>query len=133
MEITFGQVVKARRSEMGLTQGELARRVGCASVTVRKIEYGNLRPSVQIAERLAMSLNIPLEERADFVRLGRVERVPFVEPRPTPSPLLEEIGIKDLSGRTKHATCIIILVAGRPCDDRRSFPRFLQVVVQRPS
>ena len=119
MEITFGQVVKARRSEMGLTQEELARRVGCASVTVRKIEYSNLRPSVQIAERLAMSLNLPLEERADFVRLARAERAPLVEPRPTPSPLLEESGIEDLSGGL--------------CDDRRSFPRFLQDVVQRPS
>jgi len=93
-EAIFGQVVKAHRSEMGLTQEELARRVGCASVTVRKIEYGNLRPSVQIAERLAMSLNIPLEERAHFVHLARVEHTPFVKTTPS----IEEIGIKNLSG-----------------------------------
>ena len=65
---SFGQRIKAHRQELGLTQDELARRVGCASVTLRKIEYGDLRPSVQIAERLAMALNIPLE-RAEFVRL----------------------------------------------------------------
>ena len=63
-EQSFGQVIKARRRELGLTQDELARRVGCAPVTIRKIEYDDLRPSVQIAERLAMALVIPLEERA---------------------------------------------------------------------
>ena len=60
-EITFGQVVKTRRKELGLTQKELAHRVGCASVTLRKIEYNDLRPSVQIAEALATALNILLE------------------------------------------------------------------------
>ena len=60
-EATFGQIVKARRRDMGLTQEELARRVGCAPVTLRKIEYDDLRPSVQIAERLAMALGIPIE------------------------------------------------------------------------
>jgi len=96
---SFGQRVKVRRRELGLTQDELARRVGCAPVTLRKIEYDDLRPSVQIAERLAMALNIPLEARADFVRQARLERAPFVEPTPTPSPRPEEIGIEDLSGR----------------------------------
>ena len=97
-EVTFGQVVKTRRREIGLTQEELARRVGCASVTLRKIEYDDLRPSVQIAERLAMALNIPLEERAAFIRLARAERLQFMDPLSTP-PGLDEIGIEDLSGR----------------------------------
>ena len=97
-EVTFGQIVKTRRRALGLTQEELARRVGCASVTLRKIEYDDLRPSVQIAERLAMALNVPLEERIAFVRLARSERVQFMEPLSTP-PGLDEIGIEDLSGR----------------------------------
>ena len=95
---SFGRRVKARRRELGLTQDELAHRVGCAPVTLRKIEYDDLRPSVQIAERLAMALNLPLEERAAFVRLARIERSP--EPiTPTPAPKPEEIGTEDLSGR----------------------------------
>lgn len=96
---TFGQVVKTHRHKMGLTQEELARRVGCASVTLRKIEYDDLRPSVQIAERLAAALNIPLEERPVFVRLARAERAAVAESTPTPPPKLEEIGMEDLSGR----------------------------------
>jgi transcriptional regulator with XRE-family HTH domain len=83
---SFGQRVRERRRELGLTQDELARRVGCAPVTLRKIEYDDLRPSVQIAERLAMALNIPLEERAAFVRLAasnapRNRRRPRLRPR----------------------------------------------------
>ena len=97
-EQSFGSIAKNRRRELGLTQEELARRVGCAPITLRKIEADDLRPSVQIAERIAMALNIPLEERAAFVKLARMERV-FEEPSVTPMPAPEEIGSEDLSGR----------------------------------
>ncbi len=100
-EISFGKLIKEHRRVHDLTQAELARRVGCATITLRKIEADALRPSVQIAERLAMALNIPLEERAGFIRLGRaiLRDTPEPPPIPTPPPLLEEIGEADLSGR----------------------------------
>ena len=99
-EQSFGQLVKMHRRELYLTQDELAHRVGCASVTLRKIEYDDLRPSVQISERLAMALNIPLEARAAFIRQARLERSPLIEVTPTPMPRPEEIGQEDLSGRS---------------------------------
>ncbi len=97
----FGQQVRQRRRSLDLTQEELARRVGCAAITLRKIEAGDLRPSQQIAERLAMALAIPLDERADFVRQARSAPVPGhpIEPTPTPQVMPEEIGLEDLSGR----------------------------------
>ena len=100
-EISFGQLIKDHRKVLDLTQAELARRVGCATITLRKIEADSLRPSVQIAERLAMALKIPLEERADFVRLARAAtlKTPAPPPTPTPPPMPEEIGDEDLSGR----------------------------------
>ena len=70
-DISFGSIVKEHRQAFDLTQAELARRVACATITIRKIEADSLRPSIQIAERLATSLKIPLEERASFVRLAR--------------------------------------------------------------
>ncbi len=97
-EYSFGMIAKNLRRELGLTQDELARRVGCAPITLRKIEADDLRPSVQIAERIAMALNIPLEERSAFVKLARTERV-FEEQHVTPMPRPEEIGSEDLSGR----------------------------------
>ncbi len=100
MEKSFGQMVRERRRFLDLTQEELARRVGCAAVTLRKIEADDLRPSQQIAERMAMSLGIPLEERAVFVRMARSQQPDKVAPiTPTPTPTPEEIGTEDLSGR----------------------------------
>ncbi len=96
-DVTFGQVVKERRSAFGLTQTELARRVGCAAITIRKIEADDLRPSVQMAELIAMALNVPEAEQLAFVRLARASRAP--SPIPTPSPMSDEIGLTDLSGR----------------------------------
>ncbi len=99
-EITFGFYVKQRRREMDLTQEELARRVGCAAITLRKIEADDLRPSVQIAERLAMALAIQLDDRAEFVRRAREVHPEASDfPAITPAPSLEEIGREDLTGR----------------------------------
>lgn len=67
----FGVWLKAQRKHLDLTQDELARRVGCAAESIRKIEAGVQRPSKQIAERLADCLAIPEDKRAEFVRLAR--------------------------------------------------------------
>ncbi|MBP7686941.1 MAG: protein kinase [Thermoflexales bacterium] len=100
-ENVFGQLIRQRRRALDLTQDELARRVGCAAVTLRKIEAGDLRPSQQIAERLAMALGLPLDDRADFVRLARAAYPGGRPPDPTPTPQVapDEIGAEDLSGR----------------------------------
>ncbi|MEW5870615.1 MAG: protein kinase [Chloroflexota bacterium] len=99
-EIPFGQFARQRRRELDLTQEELARRVGCAAITLRKIEAEDLRPSQQIAERLAMALAIPLDERASFVRQARAIRPEAVDGQSVPTaPGLDEIGREDLSGR----------------------------------
>ena len=45
-ELSFGAFVRQHRREMDLTQEELARRVGCAAITLRKIEADDLRASV---------------------------------------------------------------------------------------
>ena len=51
-----------------LSQAELARLVGCAEVTIRKIEADERRPSPQIAERLAQSLELAPAERVTLPR-----------------------------------------------------------------
>lgn len=64
---SFGYWVRCRRKSLDLTQGELARRVGCALVTVRKIEADERRPSPQMAERLADCLAVPASELPKFI------------------------------------------------------------------
>jgi len=70
---SFGYWVRRRRKALDLTQAELARRVGCAEVTIQKIEADERRPSSQIAELLSEHLGIPLAERATFLQRGRGE------------------------------------------------------------
>ncbi len=96
-DISFGELVKERRNILGLTQTELAQRVGCAAITIRKIEANDLRPSVQMAKLIAVALNVPDDEQLAFVRLARSVSPP--SPIPTPSPAPSEIGLTDLSGR----------------------------------
>src|SRR5262245_64795571 len=68
---SFGYWVRRRRKALDLTQDELARRVGCALSTIRKIEADERRPSRQVAERLAMLLELGPQERAAFLKVAR--------------------------------------------------------------
>ena len=71
--LTFGSWLKRRRQGLGLTQKELARQVGYAPVTLRKVEADELRPSGQMAKKLAAALELTPEEQAQFVRFARDE------------------------------------------------------------
>jgi predicted ATPase/transcriptional regulator with XRE-family HTH domain len=74
--ISFGRRLKRLRKARDLTQADLARRVGCAEVTIQKIETGVLRPSRQIASRLADHFGLDSQERAAFVEAARAEGLP---------------------------------------------------------
>jgi len=70
-ETTFGVWLRQQRRQLDLTQTELAARVGYSVVTIRKVERGELRPSKQLAERLAQQLNVTVTHRASTVALAR--------------------------------------------------------------
>lgn len=71
MPESFGELVRERRRMLDLTQERLAELVGCATVTIKRVEHNHLRPSRQIAERLAFALEISDAEHEAFVRLAR--------------------------------------------------------------
>src|SRR5688572_5507165 len=71
---SFGIWVRRRRKALDLTQAALAQQVGCAEVTIRKLEADTLRPSREIAERIAVCLQIPPSEQALFLQVARAER-----------------------------------------------------------
>src|SRR4051812_33805174 len=97
---SFGRVLRERRKDLDLTQESLARQVGCALVTIKKIESDALRPSKQVAELLAEALDIPADERAAFVRLARATPRTERSPAPqTPASSPEHREHIDLSGR----------------------------------
>ena len=71
--IFFNDWIKRRRKALDLTQNELARRAGCSVFALRKIESGERRPSKQLAELLAASLDISPEETQTFIKAARGE------------------------------------------------------------
>ncbi len=84
LDITsFGRWLKLRRVALELTQAELGRLAGCTEVTIRKIEADERRPSRELAQRLAVSLELPLDERASFLKAARAELGVFRLPSPT--------------------------------------------------
>lgn len=74
---SFGYWVRRRRKALDLTQEELAQRVGCAVVSLRKIEADQRRPSPQMAQRLALHLALPPADLAGFMAAALGERATF--------------------------------------------------------
>lgn len=68
---SFGSWVQKRRRAMSLTRDQLAEKVGCAAVTIKKIERDERKPSRQVAELLADQLLIPRAARERFLHLAR--------------------------------------------------------------
>jgi transcriptional regulator with XRE-family HTH domain/tetratricopeptide (TPR) repeat protein len=87
--LSFGAWVRRRRKMLDLTQAVLAQRVGCALVTIKKIEQESRRPSLHMAKLLAQHLAIAESEQEAFLRLSQGEhqngRVPSPDVAPSPA------------------------------------------------
>lgn len=70
-EIPFGEWLKRQRKASGWTQEQLADKVGCSAIAIRKFESEERRPSEQIVERLAHIFYIPAKEQTAFLRFAR--------------------------------------------------------------
>ncbi len=79
---SFGYWVRRRRKALDLTQEELAQRVGCAVVSLRKIEADERHPSQQLAERLAAGLALPAADRPVFLAAAVAHRAAAHLPPP---------------------------------------------------
>ncbi len=112
VELSFGRWLRQQRRQLDLTQAELARQVGCAAVTIRKLEADALRPSKQMAERLALSLQVPPAQSADFMAFARA--APDHDSRPTPAPPRRHnlpLQLTPLIGRTTEVNAVAALLA----------------------
>lgn len=54
--------IKARRTELGMTQEQLAKAVGAGQSTIAEIESNKHEPELETALRLAKALNSPLTD-----------------------------------------------------------------------
>jgi transcriptional regulator with XRE-family HTH domain len=68
---TFSHWLKQRRKALDLTQKDLARQVGCAEVTLRKIEAGDTVPSAALAACLAKAVGASDDDVPEIVAFAR--------------------------------------------------------------
>lgn len=69
--MAFGEWLRQRRRMLDLTQQELADQVGCARITLRRIESGALKPSKELAQILLEKLGMPEIEHPRWVHYAR--------------------------------------------------------------
>ncbi len=82
----LGAAARAARVRMGLTQADIAERIGMASEVYGRLERGHMLPSVQNLRRLCVVLNVPPHE---LLGLGEG----FAAPPPGP--------VKDKAGTSR--------------------------------
>ncbi len=70
-EISFGNWLRKQRRALDLTRQAFADRIGCAEVTLRRIEAGTLKPSKELANILLDKLGIPETERSQWISFAR--------------------------------------------------------------
>lgn len=61
--LDFGQVIKKRREEMGLSQEELANKLQEKKNLVSKIERGEIRPDKQTARKIEKFMGVRITEK----------------------------------------------------------------------
>ena len=114
METGFGSWLRSRRRQLDLTQQALADQVGCARITVRRLESGVLKPSRELAQLLLEKLAIPEIERPHWILFARgLAGMPtkadgvFADKPLTNLPLF----LTTFIGRTKEQAQIIELIS----------------------
>jgi len=70
-EILFGTWLRKQRRALDLSRQAFADQVGCAAVTLRRIEIGTLKPSRELANILLERLGIPASERLQWISFAR--------------------------------------------------------------
>jgi transcriptional regulator with XRE-family HTH domain len=72
LKVKFGKRLRELREERGLTQEQLAFKVGLSREYLSRIEGGRRNVSLNVIERLSEALNIPVHELLTFDN-GRCE------------------------------------------------------------
>ncbi len=83
---SFGYWLRRQRLARDLRQDDLATRLGIATVTLRKIEADERRPSLQLIARLAEVFGLDEPERELLQRVARADLSPVALPLPERAP-----------------------------------------------
>lgn len=69
----LGQRIKAVRKSRGITQEQLAEKVGIGTANISYIETGKFAPSIENFEKIALALNVEPHELYTFAVLKSTE------------------------------------------------------------
>src|SRR5512134_2138797 len=70
-QLSFGTWLRNQRRTLDLSRQAFADQVGCAEVTLRRIEAGTLKPSRELANLLLEKLRITPTERPQWIAFAR--------------------------------------------------------------
>ncbi|MEM8530495.1 MAG: tetratricopeptide repeat protein [Chloroflexota bacterium] len=136
---TFGDIIRERRIALGITQQELARQIGCARVTIQKIEAHHRHPSLALAERLADYLNLTHDEQIDLfetdnrhIQPGPLQIASSAKLPVLPTPLFGRIDeIEALQDTLTRSEARLLTVMGPPGVGKTSLAIHVATLVQQ--
>ena len=70
-DLSFGKWLRQRRRMLDLTQQAFADQVGCARITLSRIEADTLKPSQQLALIILEKAGVPQMECEQWIRFAR--------------------------------------------------------------
>lgn len=65
LQLTFGERVKSRRTILGMTQVDLAEKIGIHRPDLSDIENGKHSPTLETVEKVAKALGVPPSSLVD--------------------------------------------------------------------
>jgi predicted ATPase/transcriptional regulator with XRE-family HTH domain len=111
-EIPFGNWLRKQRRALDLSQAAFADHVGCAEITLRRIEAGRLKPSKELAGVILEQLGIPEKERSQWISFAR--GLSGVPPQSLPSSTKPKsnlpASLNSFIGRSKEQADVINLL-----------------------
>lgn len=69
--ISFGAWLRQQRHALDLTQKAFAEQVGCAEITVRRMEADEYKPSKELTSILLEKIGFPETERPQWISFAR--------------------------------------------------------------
>ena len=101
----FAEIVATKRKEKGMTQGELATKLGISPQAVSKWENGLGLPDVTLFPMLAETLDISLEELFGMEPPQRIEEKIFVKEEVVSSGVPQKMNELPLAGIGSRRAC----------------------------
>ena len=111
-EISFGTWLRKQRRALDLSRKAFADQVGCAEVTLRRIEAGALKPSKELAGLLLEKLGIPETEHPHWISFARgLSALPLSSTQSSNEPITNlPAPLTTFIGREKEQSDVIWLI-----------------------